>query len=71
MYICSENKSADQLPSDHPADLYLCFHILYMQKAGFLMTRLIGAAHRERHLHTMKIGDRSGPEYTSIQSNQG
>ena len=38
-YLCSENKGADQLRSYREADLRLCF--LYMQKAGFLMTRLI------------------------------
>ena len=38
-YPYSENKGADQLCSYCAADLRLCFRI--MQKAGFLITRLI------------------------------
>ena len=37
-YLCSENKSADQLLGYCTADLRLCFS--HMQKAGFLMTWL-------------------------------
>ena len=36
--LCSENKAADQLCSYRAADLRLFLH---MQKAGFLMTRLM------------------------------
>ena len=36
--LCSENKGADQLRGNREADLHLFSHI---QKAGFLMTRLI------------------------------
>ena len=39
-HLCSENKGADQLRGYREADLRLCFRI-YMQKAGFLTTRLI------------------------------
>ena len=38
-YPCSENKGADQLCGYRTADLRLCFS--HMQKAGFLITRLI------------------------------
>ena len=38
-YIYSENKGADQLRGCREADLRLYF--LYLQKAGFLTTRLI------------------------------
>ena len=38
-YLYSKTKGADQLRFYHKADLRLCF--LHMQKAGFLMTRLI------------------------------
>ena len=39
-YPYSENKGADQLCSYCPADLRLCL-FSHMQKAGFLITRLI------------------------------
>ena len=26
-YLCSENKSTDQLRGHHPADMRICFHI--------------------------------------------
>ena len=38
MYLCGENKDADQLCDYCAADLYLYFHIC--KKVGFLMTRL-------------------------------
>ena len=38
MYLCSENKGADQLRGYHAADLQLCFFAY--EKAGFLMMRL-------------------------------
>ena len=38
--LCSENKGAYQLGGDRAADLCLCF--CYMQKAVFLMMRLLG-----------------------------
>ena len=38
--LCSENKGTAQLHDYRAADLHLCFCI--MQKAGFLMTWLIG-----------------------------
>ena len=39
MYLCGENKGADQLCGNREADLRLCFRIC--KKSGFLMTRLI------------------------------
>ena len=36
IHCCCENKGADQLRSNHAADLRLCFRIF--KKAGFLMT---------------------------------
>ena len=47
-YLCSENKAADQLRGYREADLRLCF--LHMQKAGFLMKRLIYKASNENTL---------------------
>ena len=38
-FLCSENKGADQLRGYREADLRLCFS--HMQKASFLMKRLI------------------------------
>ena len=38
-YLFSENKGTDQLGGSGRADRRLCF--LHMQKAGFLMTRLL------------------------------
>ena len=35
MYLCSENKGADQLSGYRAADLRLCFS--HMQKPGFIM----------------------------------
>ena len=38
-YLCSDNKSADQLHGNRAADLHLCFRII-LKNADFLMTRL-------------------------------
>ena len=38
-YLCSENKSTDQLCGYHTGDLRLCFRMY--KKASFLMTQLI------------------------------
>ena len=39
MYLCGENKGADQFCGYHTADLCLCFHIY--KKAGFFMSRIV------------------------------
>ena len=45
-YLSNENKGADY----READLRLCFRISDMQKAGFLMTRLIYQSHNWRNM---------------------
>ena len=42
MYIlCRENKGFDKLFSHHSPDQRLCFHIMQILKAGFLVMQLI------------------------------